>query len=578
MIWISDLTRCEPSEAISRDGRHGTWIAVDYEVEEGRGVMLFTRPGTDAPPLTLNPEVEGWHEIRLGIYYGGFNNTKKHRALCVKLSDDLGFNRILPEESNPGKDGSYPEKVFTAFDVTEVFWKCADLTRQELIFSPPTRGTMSHEESCIVYVRLVPMDPEAVEAWQAELPTEKTKLLIGNYDGGNIFQWGPTTHEDFVAEFEPLRESDFDIALYAVAYGPITFYPSKVGEFIRPDFDQEGMGRVLRGLVDSGIDPFAEALSAAHECGVKLFAQNRFSGPQLPTEHLLANYGGMFMAEHLDLRCTYADGEPIRHLSFAFPEVRSFYVRMFREWVEDYKADGVNALFSRSQPFAYYEQPVCEAFEKEYGEDMRRVPTNDERVWRTRAGFVTQFLREIREMLNEVGEAQGRHIPSCYLVPVNNSGQVPPEIGQSSLAESLFHALDVPTWLKEGLADYLVAHLHVYGNHDGTGVQPKIREFTDLPRDPRSKIFIDVYPRRMPPRAFREIAINYYEAGADGLAFWDSYNRYFRTSEWAFLKRLGHRENLKAWKGKGDYNFRVVPLKRLDGYEMGREYSMTTDG
>jgi hypothetical protein len=74
------------------------------------------------------------------------------------------------------------------------------------------------------------------------------------------------------------------------------------------------------------------------------------------------------------------------------------------------------------------------------------------------------------------------------------------------------------------------------------------------------------------------IAQSYYEAGADGLAFWDSYGRYLRSSEWAFIKRLGHRDDLPNWHGKGDDYYRVVPLRSLDGYVMEREFSLLSDG
>ena len=72
--------------------------------------------------------------------------------------------------------------------------------------------------------------------------------------------------------------------------------------------------------------------------------------------------------------------------------------------------------------------------------------------------------------------------------------------------------------------------------------------------------------------------MSYYAAGADGLAFWDSYGRYFRASEWAFIKRLGHHKELPRWEGKGDDYYRVVPLRRLDGVLMGREFSNPSDG
>ena len=320
------------------------------------------------------------------------------------------------------------------------------------------------------------------------------------------------------------------------------------------------------------------AIRAAHECGVKIFLGNRFKGTELPPNHLKVDHGGLLMAEHPEWQCVHPDGSPARHLSFAFSEVRNFYVRLFREWAEDYLSDGVHLIFSRSQPFVYYEQPVCRAFEAEYGEDMRKLPVGDERAQRIRAGFVTQLLREVRAMLDEVGNGQNRYISLCCTVPINNSPpNIPREARESSVAECLFGALDVQTWIEENLCDYLVMHIHS-GPQDGSGNKQKIREFTDPARGTRTRIYADVYPRRMPPRQFRTIAMNYYEAGVDGLSFWDSYNRYYRASEWAFLKRLGHRKDLERWEGKGDDYYRVLPLKSLDGYEIGQVFSRPTDG
>lgn len=572
-IWISDLTQCQPKGAISREGREGTWIAVDYEVAERKGVMLYALPESGVPPLTLRLNLTGWHEIRLGIFYGGGGGGLVDRTLCAKLSSDAAFTRFRREDFRPGKDGNYPEKALRWSDIAEVFWKCADLTGQELVIAHPPRGEMARRETNLAYVRLMPMEEQALAEWGSEQPAAATKTLIANYDGGSFSQWGISTREDFLAEFECLRESDFDIALYGIAACCRTLYPSKVGTF-NPRADWQ------KRCLKKGIDPLAAAIEAARACGVKLFPQNRLAGLNLPPLFHGAVHAGEFMADHTEWLCAYPDGEPTRHLSFAFPPVRDFYVRLTREWVEDYRADGVNILFSRSDPFVYYEQPVCEAFERQYGQDMRALPASDQRVQQARAGFVTQFLRETRAMLDEAGREQGRYIPACYLVPVNSwpPNMLTPEATESALAECLFHALDVPTWLREGLVDYLVVHLHMYGEHDGTGVQPKIREFTELPRGTRTKVLVDVYPRRMPPRQYRKIALSYYAAGADGLAFWDSYNRYFRASEWAFVKRLGHRDDLPRWEGKGEDYHRTVPLLRLDRFALGREFSMPTDG
>ena len=580
--WVTDLTVCEPRSAIHRDSVHGKWIEVDYELGDlhppgQRGTMLFGLPDSDAPRLRIPLEVEGFHEIRLGIFYGTGAGILEDRVLLVKLSGDPAYSRIY-RENYERKDGQYPEKALRWLDVSEVLWKRADLSGQEILISRPTGGEESLKETNLTYVRLVPMDDGARRELSSELPRAETRRLIANFDGGNLRRRGVCDREDFLSEFQVIRDSDFDIVLHAMARGSITLYPSKVGEFARP-VGFHGGGHLLHRCVEKGLDPLAEVIRAAHECGLKLFPQNRLVGVQIPPKHIREDYGGRLMKDHPEWRCRYGDGEPLRHLSMAFEGVRDFHVRLMREWVQDYQADGVNLLFSRSYPFVYYEEPVCKRFEEVHGEDMRDLDPGDERVQRIRATFMTQLLREIRCMLDEVGEDQGRYIPNCYLVPVRNSPENLPESAyENGLEECLFNALDVGEWIREGLVDNLVVHLHMFEKHDGTTMQSRVHEFTDLARSTRTKVFIDIYPRRMPPCQYRKIAMSYYAAGADGLAFWDFQNRYPRASEVAFIKRLGHVDDLSRWEGKGDDYHRVVPLSRLDGFLTTREFARPHDG
>ena len=153
-IWLTVLSECAPSDAISRDGAHGTWIAVDYEVEAGSGVMLLALLDAEAPPLTLGLDANGWYEIRIGVYYGSHAGILVDRMLCLKLSDDRAYSRIGREHVRADKDGDYPEKVTTWSDVAEVFWKCADLTGQDLVIAHPPRGEMAESETNITWVRL----------------------------------------------------------------------------------------------------------------------------------------------------------------------------------------------------------------------------------------------------------------------------------------------------------------------------------------------------------------------------------------------------------------------------------------
>ena len=578
-VLLADLARCAPRDAVSRDVRPGAWMAVDYETDEGKGVMLFGSPACDPPPLRLSLNADGWHQVRLGVYYGanaGFL-SERDRVLLVKLSDDAAFSCVYPEVHFP-KDGQYPEKEFAWTDICEAFWKSADLTGQDLIIARPPKGLWAGSESCLAYVRLTPMDSSAVAEWEAQQPRPDTKRLIANYDAGTWRQWNMSEYADFRAEFEPLRESDFDIVLWAASRGPIALYPSRVGEAIRPS-GLHGFGWAPLQCIEKGVDPLAEVIRAAHDCGLKLFPQVRFVGTQVPPMHVRRDFGGRLMADHPEWLCTYPDDEPTRHLSFAFQGVRDFYVRLLREWVEDYHADGVNVIFSRSYPFVYYERPVRDAFRAEYGIDMESLPVDDERALRTRASFVTRFLREVRAMLDDVGSAQGRYIPNCYVVPLGNSPPNTTEAAASTgLGQVLFNALDVETWIREGLVDYLDVHAHVFQKHDGTELQPLVREFTDLARDTKTKVFVDIYPRRVPADHYRQIAMSYYEAGAEGISIWDANWRSFRVSEWAMAKRLGHRDELAGWQGKCDDYYRVVPMRRFDGYLTGREFSRPTDG
>lgn len=67
------------------------------------------------------------------------------------------------------------------------------------------------------------------------------------------------------------------------------------------------------------------------------------------------------------------------------------------------------------------------------------------------------------------------------------------------------------------------------------------------------------------------MALAFYEAGVDGLTFWDTYQRYDATSQWPTLRRLGNVEELRSWadQGKDDVS-NQIRLVRLAGHTMDR--------
>ncbi|MEW6752236.1 MAG: hypothetical protein AB1505_14835 [Candidatus Latescibacterota bacterium] len=69
-----------------------------------------------------------------------------------------------------------------------------------------------------------------------------------------------------------------------------------------------------------------------------------------------------------------------------------------------------------------------------------------------------------------------------------------------------------------------------------------------------------------------------YAAGVDGLCFWDCQGRAPRLSGWAVHRLLGHRDELQALGRWAEALFRCVPMETLDGFVMGTEFSLPTDG
>ena len=128
-IYISDLDRCQPGTAISNKARHRHWRAIPYEAEGVSGTMVVAGIECNAPTLTLPLGMQGWYAIHLGVWTNWVD-----RVVRVKLTDDPCFTTATT---------LYPDIKKTNFfaSIGEVFWKCADLTGQELHIGQQSTGT-----------------------------------------------------------------------------------------------------------------------------------------------------------------------------------------------------------------------------------------------------------------------------------------------------------------------------------------------------------------------------------------------------------------------------------------------------
>ncbi|OGG46204.1 MAG: hypothetical protein A3F84_15105 [Candidatus Handelsmanbacteria bacterium RIFCSPLOWO2_12_FULL_64_10] len=576
-LYFLDMTACEPGDAFSTEFEKGKWTAVEYAMAQGPGKMVFCGPDTQASPIRLKLGVKGWHHVFVGTYR---NPHYPDSCLLLRLSGDAGYTRAVTEDFRPGKDLVAPEMLPKQTDLCEAYWRSADLTGQDVIFHRPAAGQMAETITNIAYLRLTPLS--AAEQARAERDRTDTRRLIANYDSGQHDMWSYGTDQEMADEFQALAQSDFKMVLWGCAGSFATFYPSRVGSEMRWSFGLPGYMRLGWQAVDRyrrhGFDPLRAAVRRAHEVGVEVYAQVRMIGEQLPPNHRGYVGPGDFQMQHPEFRCLTREGHRTRHLSQAFPEVRAKYVDLFREWVEDYGADGVCIIFCRSWPYVLYEGPVVRSFQERHGVDMRGLDRFDERVLSHRAGYVTALLQETRHMLDEVGAKVGRRLGTCYVVPADRKAADAPDMGPFTGPKS--HGMDVETWVREGLVDHLVVHVEGVGRPDASDRVGIFRSYAELCRGTGVQVYADLYPRRQSGDSMRVRAMACYEAGVDGLCFWDSHRRAQRLSGWAMHRVLGHREDLGAPEmerfAKG--LFRVVPMTSLDGFMIQEENCLPSDG
>src|SRR5213594_1801179 len=493
-VYVADMSRATPTTALSSDGRPGTWKVVPFSTAKVTGKMLFSAPGRTAPvpELRLAVPVRGWHAVYVGINY----QFIWHRPQLVKLrfASDTAFTWITREGKlalrvAPEERGSM---AYTDRDIVEVFWKAADLSGEDLVVArkqyDPLRlwhaGTDFAENiASLAYLKLVPLtEREAADFGRINGRPETRRVLAINDMGW--LRWA-RSREELREELEPLRDTDVGAMLWGTYRGfYCSYFRTRAGTVPTGGDNEfqkffstfgEGMDRFRR----LGIDPLDEAVAYAHKIGIRLVASIRMDGPKPPPYD---GSPGPFYDAHPEFRLIAPDGSPPLRLSLAYPEVRERYLAMFREAL-GYGVDGIAVIFTRNFPFVGHEAPVVESFRKKYGLDPRALrPPDDEKFFAHQASYVTEFLREIRALLDDEGKRRGQRL----VLAVAIGGNPPAHPYQPSLPgmrrATLEFGWDVPRWIADGLADYTV--LHPWRALEVT--ETEVRELTSWTRGTRA--------------------------------------------------------------------------------------------
>ena len=545
----SDMSQCIPKKNLSRIFEKDRWALIDYETVEGvKGLMVSARPDETCGKLTLPLDAEGLYKIYICCHASKshYRGSSSYGQMEVKLTNDQGFRRVGPEDETTDEDGTTKfgdDDPNIDKSITEAYWKTADLTGQSLTFrqmpypyNRPEHGRLAN----LSYVKLVPLTDEEKRDWedlQPRMDTKKLALIFctGQFTGHTrgTYTFHPTSKDFFKDEIEPFINSDFKILIFEALRGSSCVFNSKIGS----------LGTRDNKWQKEWVDPLKELTHLAHQNGMKIFASMRFIGPQYPMNRSPIAWAPNYW-KYPELTMKTKEGAPITNLSLAYPEVRKYWLSLLRETL-DYGTDGVQIHLNRSEPYVFYEEPVVNEFIKKYGEDPRDLDKEDPKWLEHTAGYLTQFIREIRALLDEKPHREF----SVTLSGRENGREVHYEENQC----------DVQTWIKEELVNYIMTTPHLH--------PALLKKWKSLGGN-RIQIWPDVMPRSQTAASYAKNAKRYYQAGADGLCFWDGERRTARISEWAAVQRLGHVDKLDHIKNQGPSYYRAVALKYLGGFDV----------
>ena len=567
IVMISDLSTAQPRSALADRPKEGCWYAMDYELADGtKGVMLTSDPHLGAAEVEIPLGLAGKYKIYVGVNYfmqcyeaGRAPTPKGYGSLWIKLTGDRGFSRIGAEKYDLSEQGRYELKILGELykngdnkesynTVYEAYWKTADLTGQSLKLCPPKppyNSEFYRDLANLTFIRLEPVvekDIELAVDLEPRIGTKKMAViwcsgaLTGHTRGHAMYH--PLSGQWFEDEFGAYRNSDFGMFCMEAIRGNLCMFPTEYGD----------VGTENGCWGDGWVDPLAEFTHLSHENGMKMFVSMRMIGGGRPNAFQPINWARFFW-KHPHWAKRDKEGNLCSNVSLAFEGVRNHWLALLREAL-DYGIDGIVLLFNRSAPFVMYEEPALASFKEEHGIDPREIPEDDERWQRHVAGYVTQFVREIRGLLDE---KSGRELAVICFKGVRDFAPGTVEKGS-----------DPDTWIGEGLVDYMFL--------DSDASPRYIRHWKELGGG-RVKVYPSLMPRRQPGGEYAKQAASFYENGADGFCVWDCERRIQRASEWAVVRHLGHRKSLKDLEVAAAGYYRFNRLKSLRGLNVLYSYS-----
>ena len=402
------------------------WHAMEYRTADFSGVLLTAEENTFPTSLNLKLDVTGYYNIWLGFIHLGVGNDNH---ITVRLGGDKVPSNLCPEQFNRFVVDGY--NYWAPYQwMEEGFWKCADLTGQDLIIEKPDCIT----GGCTSTLAFIRLEKAEKNRDTAHLP----KNMMFHCDTDHLFwYYRYKTPEEYASVIDLLSGGTGEIVVQETYFEDFEVLGTKGVEakLCRVNYSENYLKYLGRQ------DSVAENLvNHAHAAGMKIYAGTRLEMGNFMQPLDTPILSKKFVEEHPEFAIYTRDGRRTPILSYAYKEVREWEINRLMKSVER-GYDGISVFFIRGV-FIGFERPVLDRFISWYGEgvDPRLLPIKEERLSKVMCSFITEFFEELKDRLVNFEKAGGRKIGVNIVVNY--------DIGSNK-----FIGCDIEALLKKGLVD-----------------------------------------------------------------------------------------------------------------------------
>ncbi|MSP11688.1 MAG: hypothetical protein EXR62_01890 [Chloroflexi bacterium] len=303
----------------------------------------------------------------------------------------------------------------------------------------------------------------------------------------------PTAEKDLRRWVNDVADSETDTLIQEVYTQAWTVY-WRCEKF---DYDARPQHRRFLPLLDAGVQPLAVLIEESHRRGMEFIAGFRINDNHAHVSIKQGvGAGGSFIVNNPQWAVAEEPPGDFYKLSspldFSFPEVREFILSVMTEVVQRFDVDGIEMCFRD-----HYYFPVDKG--------------------RERQPLLTDMVTKIRAMLDAEGRRKGKRLQLGARV-------------FSTLEECQDLGLDVPTWIRTELLDYVCPSDVMYADFNAP-----YNEFAALTRVSNCMLYPAIMPwsswrarKRMGHAPMtqdnrRALAQNFYGAGADGVSIYNHF-------------------------------------------------------